>query len=228
MANVNVGIESKIDQGVEMEIALDFTGWQPGGVTSDLVRDGQYAVQVVDVAPMKKKGDGGGVNARIVFKVTAPNCEFKGRQLVVYHPIPIGDSTSGDNQKRRFLHNLFYSIISGMRGEGAAEALKGAGVRTLKLGWFVGKTAWIKARETTDLQARPVGEVQFYITKVQYESSPGPFGAASDDVDLSKSAATAIADAPATNAAPAPAPAPVAAPAPAPASSNPVDDLLGA
>jgi len=218
MPNLNVGLEKRVNEGAKLEVALDFENWQPGGTTSDLVPDGLYEVQIMSCLPKENKRKDG-INANIVFKISGPNCAAKGRQIVVYHPIPVGDSQSAENQRKRFMHNLFYSIVSGVKGDDAADALKNAGVRKPALGWFEGKIAYVKVRESTDNNGRPVGEIQFYMTRKQYEENPGPFGAVADPVDLSKSAAAAI-DAPVVNAETKPAAATATA-------KNAVDDMLG-
>lgn len=222
MPNLNQGIENQLKLGSGLEIALDFQGWTPGGVTSDLVRDGQYEVLIMKAEPQAKKS-GEGVVVRFIFKITGPSCEFRGKQLVTYHPIPQGDSQSSENQRKRFIHSLFYSIVSGVRPD-SVDALKSAGVRKMTLASFEGKTAWVKVRENTDNNGRPVGEIQFYISKADFLGNPGPFGAA-DDVNISKAAADAVDPNPAA-AAQAAAPAPAPAPAPAASGANPVDDLL--
>jgi hypothetical protein len=222
MPTLNLGLEKRVNEGSNLEIGLDFDNWQPGGTTSDLVPDGLYEALIMSCLPKENKRKDG-VNANIVFKITGPNCAAKGRQIVVYHPIPVGDSQSPENQRKRFMHNLFYSILSGVRGDEAAEALKNAGVRSPKMGWFEGKTAYVKVRETTDNNGRPVGEIQFYMTKKQFEENPGPFGIMADPVDLSKSAAAAL-DAPVVNAETKPAAATETKPA---STKNAVDDMLG-
>lgn len=228
---MNLKLEDREAEGGNLEFMLSFDGWTPGGLTSDLVHDGLYEALIVSCKPKKnKRGDG--LNAVTVLKIAGPSCPDKGKQLVAYHPVPVGDLNSPDNLKKRFLNNLFASIVSGKKGTEGAEALKGAGLRKFTFATFEGRTCYIKVRETTDNNARPVGEIQFYIFREQYEANPGPFGAV-PEADLSKSAAAAI-DNPAggttTAAAAAPAKteaAPAAAPAAATtAAANALDGLL--
>jgi len=219
MSNLNQGLEAREAEGTGLKFMLSFDGWTPGGNTSDLVHDGLYEAMIVSCKPKKnKRGDG--VNAVTVLKIAGPNCAEKGKQLVSYHPVPVGDLNSPDNAKKRFLNNLFASIVSGLKGDAAAEALKSAGTREFTFGFFEGRTCFVKVRETTDNMARPVGEVQFYVFKGQYDANPGPFGVVGA-VDLSKSAAAAI-DGPLAGTA-----APATAPADATVKINPVDALLG-
>jgi hypothetical protein len=220
MAQLNANLKDSVGEGENLKFFLDFDGWTPGGLTSDLVHDGIYEALVVSCKPKTNKRDDG-INAVTVLKITGPSCPEKGKQLVAYHPVPQGDLKSPENAKRRFLHNLFASIVSGVKGTPAAEALKGAGVREFTFKSFVGRTCYVKVRETTDNNARPVGEIQFYVMKSQYEEAPGPFGGTGEatSADIAASAAAAV-DNPAATAKPAEAAKPAA-------SGNPLDDLLG-
>jgi len=195
------------------QIIVPFAGWSPSGGVSDAVRDGAYAIKILTCSLVAKK-EGVGVNANIIFGVVGPECSEKGKTIVVYHPIPIGDSESADNRKKRFLNGLIYSIMSGLRGQQHADALKNGGNQTVSPAWFENKVAYAKVRSTV-YQDRESCEITGYITKDQFEVTPGPFGKQDDGVvkaDAQQSAA-AIADAPAVDA--------------APTGSDPVSDMLG-
>lgn len=226
MVDYNKNLLGREAEGGALEISLSFDGWSPGGTTSDLVIDGVYEAMVMSCQPkVNKRGDG--MNAMVVLKITGPKCSETGKQLVAYHPIPTGDLNSAENQKRRFLNNLLWSCACASRGDAAAEGFKTAGVRNITLGWFEGKKCYVKVRETTDQNGRPVGEIQFYQSKAQYEANPGPFGAsAADPTDLAKSAQAAI-DNPAKTETTAEAAKPAAPPANGGGGKNPVEDILG-
>lgn len=227
MAEYNKTLLGRESEGSKLEFAISFKDWAPGGTTSDLVRDGVYEAMVVSAVPKpNKRGDG--LNLMVVMKITGPKCEEVGKQLVAYHPIPQGDLDSPENQKRRFINSLFWSCVCAIKGDAIGEGLKNAGITNLTPGWFEGKRCYIKVRESTDQNGRPVGEINFYQSKGQYDSNPGPFGGVTD-VPIGASAEAAISSPVKTETkTEAKTEAPKTEAAKASGSANPIDAILGA
>ena len=175
MALINRHLNAIPDGNNEAEVVIDFTTYVPGSGGSDNIAEGNYELTIFKAVHVAKKDGSGDRNAKFIFKVSAPKCGEFGKQMVQTHPIQVGDPASPENARKNFLPAMVYSTASG-QGTAAAEKLKTVGQVTKPLKWFEGRKVWARVTHDDNTKGRIVGKVHYYITKEEFDMSPGPVG----------------------------------------------------
>lgn len=149
---------------------VDLTGFTFSGM-SDFVLEGRYELECVD-AYLDKKRDGVGHNIRVDWVIVGPECSEKGKHLIQYHPIPVGNLQDAEVKKSSFFVRAMTASVMSAAGK-LGEGQPPLGPLTLNGAALIKKRAYAYVIEDI-YNNNPTGKVKNYLPREEYLRTPGP------------------------------------------------------
>lgn len=198
MANEHLIVSGNAKIDLTKPFVLNWAAFsEGGGQMSDAILSGNYQLKTVHVKADPRK-DGDGTTVTFTDKVIGPEgCSEVGKTLYTRHSIPAGDLNSAENRKNTFIMRRLWSAMTA-KDPKVGEKLRALKERAYEKGikGFETQEPFVKIKETTTKNGAPTAEIQSYISKEQYDESPGPFGggngAAASTVVAATSAPAAV------------------------------------
>lgn len=138
------------------------------------ISPGLYKVQITKIAVNGKKDDKGVAVVETHFVVVAPDSQ-KNATLRKYFGTPRGKTEEEARKAGRFLAHMAISCASDKGPEAVAAVTKDD--FSVKGGWeeqFKGKFCYVRVQNGPEYKGRPQSEIGGFVTKEQFEVSPGP------------------------------------------------------
>lgn len=161
----------------DVAVVVDMTTQKFGGALSGFVPEGNYALVAASAEQTDQKGDKTGKNWHITWETVAPE-GFEGVRIETYHPIPVGDPSSEEYQKRQ--RNLQDMIASYASGKGQLDEIRGKRDAKITPAWLTApdaegnKKRFFALTRERDYKGRKMAEVAFYIEAKEFAERPGP------------------------------------------------------
>lgn len=169
--NMNEHLIGIPDGDKNAAVSLDMRGYQPSAGGSGHVPEGAYEA-IVRSAAWKAKKSGEGKNLWMELRVSGPS-KFEGTPLRCDHPAPIGNQGEKPfDAGTSFLKQIAFSVLTGL-GKQETATNPTAGPFTFIPAKLEGKTLYVQV-EDDEYEGKVRSKVARYITKEEYEKSPGP------------------------------------------------------